>query len=163
MLNKSTAAVCIGRVRRGLRLLAICGTSGALAACVQAPKDMYSWQAYQPSVYAYLQDDGADYAAQAKALEQNIEVARSSSAVLPPGFRAHLGLLYLKMGEDNKAVEQFESEKIAFPEASPFVDFLLRNASALKTQAKEPSSVESLEGAPAPGQPASPPATKHGA
>ncbi|WP_407849267.1 DUF4810 domain-containing protein [Bordetella petrii] len=89
---------------------------------------MYSWQGYEPSVYAYLKHDGDDYAVQAQELEKNAEIARSANAALPPGFRAHLGMLYLKLGEDAKAVEQLQGEKLAFPEASPFMDFLLRNA-----------------------------------
>ena len=101
--------------------------AGLLSACVQQPKPMYSWQAYQPSVYAYLQDDGADHAVQAQALEQNIETARAANVELPPGFRAHLGMLYLKMGDGNKALEQLQGEKTAFPEATPFMDFLMRN------------------------------------
>lgn len=46
---------------------------------------------------------------------------------MPPGFRAHLGMLYLKMGDGDKGVEQLQSEKVAFPESTPFMDFLMRN------------------------------------
>ncbi|CAB3662083.1 DUF4810 domain-containing protein [Achromobacter pestifer] len=120
---------------RAGRGLAIAGLAGLLSACVQQPKPMYSWQSYQPSVYAYLKDDGADSTLQIQALEKNIETARAANVELPPGFRAHLGMLYLKMGDGDKAAEQLQGEKVAFPESSPFMDFLMRNVSKPKDPA----------------------------
>lgn len=117
----------LARVGRGLAIAAVVAGAGLLSACVQQPKPMYSWQAYQPSVYAYLKDDGADSAVQAQALEKNIETARAANVELPPGFRAHLGMLYLKMGDGDKGIEQMQGEKVAFPESTPFMDFLMRN------------------------------------
>ncbi|WP_454676003.1 DUF4810 domain-containing protein [Achromobacter marplatensis] len=114
-------------VARAGRGLAIAALAGLLSACVQQPKPMYSWQSYQPSVYAYLKDDGADSTLQIQALEKNIETARAANVELPPGFRAHLGMLYLKTGDGDKGVEQLQSEKVAFPESAPFMDFLMRN------------------------------------
>lgn len=116
------------RTTRALRTLTIAALAGLLGACAQPSKSMYNWDAYQPTVYKYLKEDGADYTVQAQALEQNIEKARATNATLPPGFRAHLGMLYLKMGDESKGIEQFEGEKTAFPEAAPFMDFLMRNA-----------------------------------
>jgi hypothetical protein len=110
--------------------------AAALSACAQ-PKSMYTWHSYEPSVYAYLKDDGADHALEVQAMEKNIETARSARAVLPPGFRAHLGMLYLKMGDGAKAFEQIESEKSAFPESVPYMDFLLRNANRLAPSSAE--------------------------
>lgn len=117
----------LARAGRGLAIAAVVAAAGLLSACVQQPKPMYSWQAYQPSVYAYLKDDGADTAVQAQALEKNIETARAANVELPPGFRAHLGMLYLKMGDGDKGIEQMQGEKVAFPESTPFMDFLMRN------------------------------------
>lgn len=116
------------RTTRAARTLAIAALASMLGACAQPAKPMYSWGAYQPTVYAYLKEDGADYVVQAQALEKNVEKARATNGTLPPGFRAHLGMLYLKMGDESKGIEQFEGEKTAFPEATQFMDFLLRNA-----------------------------------
>lgn len=116
------------RTTHALRTLAIATLTGLLGACAQPAKPMYSWDAYQPTVYAYLKEDGADYTVQAQELEKNVEKARATNTTLPPGFRAHLGMLYLKMGDEGKGIEQLEGEKAAFPEAAPFMDFLLRNA-----------------------------------
>lgn len=108
------------------RLLLLCAVAGGLAACAQQ-KPMYNWQAYEPQVYAYLKEDGADYAVQAQALERNVETARAANQPLPPGFHAHLGMLYLKMGKGDRAVEQLQAEKQEFPESAPFMNFLMRN------------------------------------
>ncbi|MDH0734636.1 DUF4810 domain-containing protein [Achromobacter spanius] len=126
-----TRPLTLARACRGLALVAI---AGLLSACVQQPKPMYSWQAYQPSVYAYLKNDGADDAVQAQALEKNIETARAANVELPPGFRAHLGMLYLKMGDGDKGIEQMQGEKVAFPESTPFMDFLMRNVGKPQAQ-----------------------------
>lgn len=136
---------------RVVRALAIVGLTGVLSACVQQPKSMYSWQSYEGSVYAYLKDDGGDYATQTLAMEKNIETARAANAELPPGFRAHLGMLYLKMGDGDKGVEQMQGEKAAFPEAAPFMDFLLRNAGKPQTVAATGEGLPS--GSPAVGSP----------
>jgi hypothetical protein len=122
-------------VARAGRGLAIAALAGLLSACVQQPKPMYSWQSYQPSVYAYLKDDGADSTLQIQALEKNIETARAANVELPPGFRAHLGMLYLKTGDGDKGVEQLQGEKVAFPESAPFMDFLMRNVGKPKDAA----------------------------
>lgn len=130
------------------RAMAVVALAGVLGACAQQPKSMYSWQSYQPSVYAYLKDDGADYAAQSLAMEKNIETARASNAQLPPGFRAHLGMLYLKLGDGAKGLEQLEGEKAAFPESKPFMDFLLRNASKMADNAASAAPSEPASAAP---------------
>lgn len=116
-------------MRRGLRLFAMGLAVGLLAACAQ-PKSLYSWQSYQPMVYVYLQEENEDYVVQIQTLEENVQSARATDKALPPGFRAHLGMLYLKTGDGTKAVEQWQGEKLAFPESAPFMDFLLRNTTA---------------------------------
>ncbi|WP_312435950.1 DUF4810 domain-containing protein [Achromobacter sp.] len=141
-----------GAARAG-RALAIAALAGVLSACVQQPKSMYSWQSYQGSVYSYLKDDGGDYATQTLAMEKNIETARAANAELPPGFRAHLGMLYMKMGNGDKGVEQMQGEKAAFPEAAPFMDFLLRNVGKPQTVAAKDAGTLTA-GSPAAGSPA---------
>jgi len=112
-------------VLHGARTVAVCVGTAVLAACAQAPNPLYDWQVYPASVYAYLKDEDADFAPQVEVLEGNAQ--RVADAALPPGFRAHLGMLYLKMGLGNKAVAQLQAEKRAFPEGATFMDFLLRN------------------------------------
>ena len=95
------------------RVLAITALAGLLGACAQ--QSLYTWEGYQPTVYAYLKEDGNDYAVQAQTLEKSVEKARATNRELPPGFRAHLGMLYLKMGDGEKGVEQLQVKSRPFP------------------------------------------------
>jgi hypothetical protein len=149
----------IAPVARFGLVLGICAAAGGLSGCAQQ-KTLYNWQSYQPAVYSYLKDDGAEYATQAAAMEKNIETARSANQALPPGFHAHLGMLYLKMGNGDKAVEQLQSEKLAFPEGTPFMDFLMRNtgkATALSGETRAATPAAAPAPTPATGQPAAAP------
>jgi hypothetical protein len=45
---------------------------------------------------------------------------------VPPGFHAHLGMLYSMTGKSNDQIAaQFEDEKRLFPESTVYMDFLL--------------------------------------
>ena len=48
-------------------------------------------------------------------------------AQLPPGYQAHLGLLYLNTGRTNQALAAWEQEKKQFPESAPYIDYLVGN------------------------------------
>jgi len=127
-------------VPQGARVLAVCALAGMLAACAQAPKPLYDWNAYPSSVYAYLKDAPEDAADHVQALEANAQ--RASDAALPPGFRAHLALLYLKMGLGDKAATQLRAEKQAFPESAAFMDFLLRQMAPDAARVAHPSATK---------------------
>ncbi|CAM5204194.1 hypothetical protein CDEN61S_00899 [Castellaniella denitrificans] len=131
---------------------------GLLTACAPRQPLLYNWESYQPQVHAYFKDEGGDTAAQVQTMEHNIETARAANQALPPGFHAHLGLLYLKTGEDARALEQIQSEKAAFPESAPFMDFLLRNTS--RTPA--PDKAAAPDSQPEITPPSSTTSTKHG-
>jgi hypothetical protein len=106
--------------------------SGLLAGC-SSPKTLYQWESYQPEVYEYFKGEQPKEA-QAEALERDLQKIRSTGKTPPPGYHAHLGLLYLSMGKDDQMVQQFRTEKTLFPESTPYMDFLLKNAKAGVTQ-----------------------------
>lgn len=106
---------------------------GLLTGCAQAPKPMYHWGGYQAQVYEYLKGDGAGTQAQAGELETQQVNARAAGAALPPGFRAHLGMLYLQLGRADEARQQWEAEKSSFPESAAYMDFLLKRLDAPKS------------------------------
>lgn len=60
-------------------------------------------------------------------MEKEREAARALGRPLPPGFQAHLAMLYGKTGRLDRLVENLEAEKTQYPESTAFVDFLLKN------------------------------------
>ena len=96
-----------------------------LAGCAHAPPQLYSWNSFPDLQYATLLHDGASPDEQIHAMEEEAADARSENAILPPGFRAHLGLLYLNAGNTDRARELWLEEKNAFPESAPYMDQLL--------------------------------------
>lgn len=106
--------------------------SGLLAGCA-GPKTLYQWESYQPEVYEYFKGEEPKEA-QAEALERDLQKIKSTGKTPPPGYHAHLGLLYLSMGKDDQMVQQFRTEKVLFPESTPYMDFLLKNAKTGDTQ-----------------------------
>ncbi|MCQ4144001.1 MULTISPECIES: DUF4810 domain-containing protein [Vogesella] len=111
---------------RGMSIGAGLLLAAVMSGCANQPKPLYHWGPYQPQVYEYFKGDGAGEQAQIAALEENIQQARAKGEALPPGYHAHLGLLYSKAGKEDQVKQQFETEKALFPESSSFMDFLLR-------------------------------------
>ena len=104
------------------RVFAALVCAACLCACQSAPQ-LYSWGSYETQVYAYLKGD--NQGGQIVTLEQDLQEIESNGKAVPPGFYAHLGLLYVESGDDAKAIACFQAEKSHFPEAAPFMDFLL--------------------------------------
>ena len=119
-------------------LLASCALAALLVGCAAPPRPpLYLWDNFPRQQYETLQrtDGGAD-AAQIAALQGQVEKARASGAALPPGFRAHLGMLQLAAGNPAEARDLWQAEKAAFPESASFMDQLIKR---LCDQLKDPS------------------------
>lgn len=111
----------------GLPVLAIFSTI-ILAGCVSRPQPLYYWGDYQTQVYGHFKGEKAPEE-QIQALEAVREQAKSQGKPLPPGFQAHLAMLYGQTGRTERLVEGLEAEKRQYPESSAFVDFLLKKSS----------------------------------
>ncbi|MEY4748103.1 MAG: hypothetical protein RIQ60_317 [Pseudomonadota bacterium] len=101
----------------GLTLLA--------SGCANKIQPLYHWEGYQRQVYDFLQGGVSSPDAQLGALQAQAEKARAGGLALPPGFRAHLGLLQLQTGRPDEARAAFVAEKLSFPESSAYMDFLI--------------------------------------
>lgn len=95
----------------------------ALSGCASAPKTMYGWDGYQPQVYQHFKGESPDQ--QIAAMEKALETMSAKGQSAPPGFHAHLGMLYSISGKPDQVVAQFEDEKKLFPESAVYMDFLL--------------------------------------
>jgi hypothetical protein len=100
---------------------------GLTSGCATPEKPLYSWGTYQKEVYNYFKKDGSSSTEQIIALEKQSEEAKSKGLKLPPGFYAHLGMLYAEVGQLDKVQQHFDIEKQLYPESTAYMDFLSRN------------------------------------
>lgn len=96
----------------------------SLIGCAQSKPPLYHWGAY-PVQLIEFHKEGVDSHKQIEALEKTRERALSKNEKLPPGFEAHLGMLYGDSGAMDKFHSGLLAEKSAFPEGSTFIDYLL--------------------------------------
>lgn len=97
-----------------------------LTACAAPNKPLYAWEGFPRQQYEVLQRAGLDANAQIQAMQAHAEKARAAGAALPPGFRAHLGMLQLSVGAAEQARASWQAEKLAFPESTPYMEQLLK-------------------------------------
>lgn len=105
-------------------LLAAVGVA-ALGGCASTSKTLYQWGNYQPEVYNYFKGESKE--AQIEVLERDLQKIQAKGELPPPGYHAHLGLLYADIGKDDQMVQEFETEKKLFPESTTYMDFLMKN------------------------------------
>jgi len=102
----------------------------------RGPAPLYMWDTFPTQQYRALLREGASPEEQLQALQVHAEKAKAANAALPPGFRAHLGMLHLNLGNAAEARNQWEAEKAAFPESAPFMDSLLKKLTATEKTLK---------------------------
>jgi len=110
--------------RLGLNGLLILGASLLLSACAQGPQPMYQWEGYQHQVYLYMKGE-ASAQQQIAEMEGDLQKIRAHGKTPPPGYYAHLGLLYANVGNSAMVVQDFQAEERLFPESAPYMDYLL--------------------------------------
>lgn len=109
-----------------LRGLAVAAVLLAAGGCAAPSKPLYSWESFPRLQYDALLHEGASVDQQIQMMEAHALKAQGGNEALPPGFRAHLGLLYLNTGNVGGARTMWEAEKTTFPESRPFIDRLLQ-------------------------------------
>jgi len=112
-------------------LLAVALTLGGCATNTA----LYNWGPYENQVYSHFKNESPEE--QILILEKHAQETRDKGRQLPPGFRAHLGLLYAKVGREGDFVVALEQEKAAFPESAVYIDNLLANTKAKRETRNE--------------------------
>lgn len=117
--------------RLSFRPLLAVAAATLLAGCAQkGPPPLYAWENFPRQQYEILLRFGASPAEQLQTLQAHVESARAGGRALPPGLRAHMGLLQLSLGNVSAAREMWQAEKAAFPESSPYIDQLIKRLDA---------------------------------
>ena len=124
-------AIASGIVR--LIGLAVAIGVGGVAGCAQAPKQLYYWDGFQGQLYEYFKGESSGPEDQLRILDQQAQKAQAGGAALPPGFRAHLAMIYLRLGRYGEAKQALEAEKASFPESARYMDFLLKGMAGPKS------------------------------
>ena len=116
-------------------LLALAGAA-ALVGCATPTPPLYLWGEFPKMQYEALRANGTPSAQRMVDIEAHMEKAAAAHAALPPGFRAHLGMLKLANGDAGQARALWQAEKTAFPESTPYMDQLLKRLDAPAPQDK---------------------------
>lgn len=95
-----------------------------LVGCATGPQPLYYWGDYQPALYGHFTKEVGPQE-QIASLEAGLEKARAAGRPVPPGYHAHLGLLYAESEQGDQMVKYFEAEKALYPESAGYIDFLL--------------------------------------
>lgn len=98
-----------------------------LGGCATKPNALYQWEGYQSNVDAHFRTDKLSPEAQTQSMEADLQKIRANGKAVPPGYQAHLGLLYGQQGNLDKFAQLMQAERQQFPESETFMDFLLRN------------------------------------
>jgi hypothetical protein len=107
------------------RHLAPLALAAALAAC-STPQPLYQWGQFTEYSYDTLRGAGKSPAEQVDLMRAHGEKVAQSGKKLPPGFHAHMALLYLQLGRKDLALTHFDAERQAFPESAAYVDSLIK-------------------------------------
>lgn len=110
-------------------MLSVLITSGILlGGCATKETSLYYWGSYEELIYEmYVEPGSAPAALQVGKLENDIQKSNALGKKIPPGFYAHLGMMYAAEGKRGLAQEALLKEKALYPEAATLVDTLLKN------------------------------------
>ena len=129
-----------GTFRYPLGLIGLCLQ---LQACTSAPPTLYQWHDYSARTHDYLQTHGntADTPsrdASLKTMQDSLADFQNEKHRAPPGYHAHLGLLYAQQGDLAQYSEALETEKALFPESTVFMNYLMNNINPVPSEPPEP-------------------------
>ncbi|AIO74486.1 DUF4810 domain-containing protein [Burkholderia multivorans] len=123
-------------MKRGIWLPATAAALLLAGCAAPSTPPLYQWNGYQPQVYEYFKGQQSPQA-QIDALEKALQEIRAKGRTPPPGFHAHLGMLYASVGNEQRADQELQAEKQLFPESSAYMDFLMKKKSVPQKTAQQ--------------------------
>lgn len=131
-------------MRPAIRIALTAAPALLLTACFEREPQLYTWGSFPRQQYEALARNGASQAKQISEMEAHAAKTAGRNEALPPGFRAHLGLLHLGMDDHARARTAWLAEKEAFPESAPFMDTLLKklDVAGAPAPASQPHAIE---------------------
>jgi hypothetical protein len=94
-----------------------------LVGCQTAQPALYQWSSYEPQVNGHFK--GESPVQQIAAMEKQLQTVSARGQQVPPGFHAHLGMLYSMAGTPDQVAAHLQEEKRLFPESEPYMNRLL--------------------------------------
>ena len=95
----------------------------ALVGCQTAQPSLYQWGTYEPQLTSHFK--GESPVQQIGVMEKHLQTVSAQGKQVPPGFHAHLGMLYSLAGRPDQVAAHFQQEKRLFPESEPYINRLL--------------------------------------
>ena len=93
--------------------------------CASQHKPLYCNSAlYTESMYDYLKDE-SNIDEQLEKMNEYFETCSENALEPAPGSYAHMGILYSKQANNEKAEQYFNLEKQKFPESAVYINFLM--------------------------------------
>ena len=122
-------------IRRSLKVMLLAVVSASYLCACSSSQDIVSPVCdapnYTVATLAYYNGQ-KDYQEQIKTMTDYIESAEKSDKKVAPGAYAHLGILYSKLGQSDKAKLYLEKEKCLYPESTKLIDFYLNKEQMVK-------------------------------
>ena len=100
-----------------------------LGGCAGQSDEMYTWQNYSYAQYQTQKSPGEkSLQSYQKVLEEIIQQSERRGQQVPPGVYASLGWLYARQNAPSLAIHNFIKEKETYPEATVFVEQLIKQS-----------------------------------
>lgn len=111
-------------MKQPIHLLMLCVLVVLMSGC--ASSTLYHWEHYDDDMYAYYKNP----VNREKFTEELQEIIRESEVEgrIPPGIYAEYGYLLYEEKHYEEAITYFNKEKNVWPEATVFMDKMIRNA-----------------------------------
>lgn len=98
----------------------------------ESTQPLYYHGNYNQALYNHFKGNAQPLSEQIAEFEYLIQQSRTKSKQVAPGIYAHLGYLYLQLGNDKKGLHYLQLEKRYFPESQAYINFLEKKVKGAK-------------------------------